>query len=70
MPKEAIFRKFVQDFVARRHEARAYDAFVRRKIARAEEDVRRGAVLSNEEVEARAAGQRARLLARFTDRRS
>lgn len=69
-PTSEVISELMQDFIARQREARAYDAFVRRKVARAEEDVRRGAVLSNEEVEARAAEQRARLLARFTDHRS
>ncbi|MFO1057630.1 MAG: antitoxin of toxin-antitoxin stability system [Dongiaceae bacterium] len=59
-PASQVMRELMREFIERQREARAYDAFIERKVARAREDVRARDGLSNDEVEAEFAARRAR----------
>ncbi len=59
-PAAQVVRELMREFIQRQRDARAYDAFVERKVAVAREEVRAGKVLSNDEVQAEFAARRAR----------
>ena len=63
-PASQILRDLMREFVQRQREARAYDDFLRGKVADAREQIRAGNYASADEVEARFAARRAELLAK------
>ncbi len=63
-PASQILRDLMREFVKRQREARAYDDFLRDKVADAREQIRVGDYASADEVEARFAARRAELLAK------
>ena len=63
-PASQILRDLMREFVQRQREAREYDEFLRGKLADAREQIRAGEYASADEVEARFAARRARLLAK------
>ena len=60
-PASQIVRELMREFVQRQREARAYDAFLRKKVEAARSSVRAGRGRSNDEVEAGFATRRAEL---------
>lgn len=66
-PASQILRELMREFVQRQREAREYDAFLRRKVADAREQIRSGDYARAEDVEARFAARRAQLLAKTDD---
>lgn len=63
-PASQIVRDMMRDFVQRQREAREYEAFLLGKMAEARSHIAAGRYASAEEVEARAAERRAKLLAK------
>ena len=63
-PASQILRELMREFVQRQRQAREYDEFLRGKVSDAREQVRAGDYASADEVEARFAARRARLLAK------
>ena len=61
-PASQILRDLMREFVQRQREAREHEEFMRTKVAEAREQIRAGAYVSAEEVEARFAARRAQLL--------
>lgn len=62
-PASQILRELMREFVQRQRQARAYDEFLRGKVADAREQVRAAEYANAEDVEARFAARRAQLLA-------
>ncbi|HEY4039639.1 MAG TPA: antitoxin of toxin-antitoxin stability system [Burkholderiaceae bacterium] len=60
-PASQIVRELMREFVRRQREARAYDAFLRKKVETARSSVRAGRGQSNDKVEAEFASRRAEL---------
>jgi predicted transcriptional regulator len=60
-PASQIVRELMREFVQRQREARAYDAFLRKKVETARLSVRAGRGRSNNKVEAEFASRRAEL---------
>ncbi|MBK7469884.1 MAG: antitoxin of toxin-antitoxin stability system [Betaproteobacteria bacterium] len=63
-PASQILRELMREFVQRQRQAREYNEFLRGKVSDAREQVRAGDYASADEVEARFAARRARLLAK------
>jgi predicted transcriptional regulator len=63
-PASQILREMMREFVQRQRDAREYDDFLRGKVADARDQIRAGEYASADEVEARFAARRARLLAK------
>ena len=61
-PASQVVRGLMREFVQRQREARAYDEFLRRKIAIARTEMTAGRGSSNDLVEAEFADRRAKLL--------
>lgn len=61
-PASQLVRELMRDYVQRQSEARAYDAFVHRKVELARQSIRAGRSYSNDEVEAEFAARRAAIL--------
>ena len=59
-PASQIVRELMREFVQRQREARAYDDFLREKVAAARLSVRAGAGVADAEVEAEFAARRSR----------
>ncbi|MBK9608407.1 MAG: antitoxin of toxin-antitoxin stability system [Betaproteobacteria bacterium] len=63
-PASQILRELMREFVQRQRQEREYNEFLRGKVSDAREQVRAGDYASADEVEARFAARRARLLAK------
>lgn len=63
-PASQILRELMREFVQRQRQSREYEEFLHGKIATAREQIRAGDYASGDEVEARFAARRARLLAK------
>lgn len=63
-PASQILRELMREFIQRQQEARQYDEFLHAKVVEARERIHAGEYASAEEVEARFAARRARLLAK------
>lgn len=57
-PAAQVVRDLMRDYVQRRREERAYDAYLGRKVAAAREQVAQGLTYANEDVEAEFAARR------------
>ncbi len=61
-PASQVVRELMREFVRRQREAREYEAFVRRKVETAREEMRTGRGRSHKDVEADFASRRTELL--------
>ena len=63
-PASQVVRELMREFIERQQQAREHDAFLRAKVDVARAQIASGLVVSDEDVEARAAARRAALRAR------
>jgi hypothetical protein len=61
-PASQIVRELMRDYINQRQNAREYDEFLNRKVARARRSMQAGNGIAQEELEIQAARQRAALL--------
>ncbi len=57
-PASQVMRELMRDYIARKHQPREYDDYLRRKVETARASVRTGRDRSNDEVEAAFAARR------------